>query len=254
MSIQFLKMRRPVRPSFAAAQLMTTEVVRSGYLPAKTIAIIPPIEVPWTWARSIPSASMSAARSSAHTSMSYCWRGLSDARSRACRSRRPGSGVGERRGHGVEVEVPEAGAVDLDHGLALAGDPVPEASAVDLGRSLAPPPGSASRASSIFTMSDMVRYAFVNVISTVSGSVAASSRRKLSASRMPVLRQHVADEPEARRLLRRTGTDRCRIRHGPAGSSESAVRRPRSRRARARACRARPASTSRRQKESERRS
>ena len=37
-------------PSFAAAQLITTEVVRSGYLPAKTIAIIPPIDVPWTCA------------------------------------------------------------------------------------------------------------------------------------------------------------------------------------------------------------
>ena len=48
MSIQFLKIRRPDMPSFAAAQLITTEVVRSGYLPAKTIAIIPPIEVPCT--------------------------------------------------------------------------------------------------------------------------------------------------------------------------------------------------------------
>ena len=57
-------------PSFAAAQLMTTEVVRSGYLPAKTIAIIPPIDVPWTCARSIPSASMQAGESSAQTSMS----------------------------------------------------------------------------------------------------------------------------------------------------------------------------------------
>ena len=50
MSIQFLKIRRPAIPSLAAAQLITTEVVRSGYLPAKTIAIIPPIEVPWTCA------------------------------------------------------------------------------------------------------------------------------------------------------------------------------------------------------------
>ena len=40
-------------PSFAAAQLITTDVVRSGYLPAKTIATIPPIEVPWTCARSM---------------------------------------------------------------------------------------------------------------------------------------------------------------------------------------------------------
>ena len=70
MSIQFLKMSRPVAPSLAAAQLITTDVVRSGYLPAKTIAIMPPIEVPWTWALSIPRASISPARSSAHTSMS----------------------------------------------------------------------------------------------------------------------------------------------------------------------------------------
>ena len=70
MSIQFLKTSRPAMPSFAAAQLITTEVVRSGYLPAKTIAIIPPIDVPWTWARSISSASIRPARSSAQTSMS----------------------------------------------------------------------------------------------------------------------------------------------------------------------------------------
>ena len=54
MSIQFLKISRPVTPSFAAAQLITTDVVRSGYLPAKTIAIMPPIEVPWTCALSMP--------------------------------------------------------------------------------------------------------------------------------------------------------------------------------------------------------
>ena len=70
MSIQFLKISRPVAPSLAAAQLITTDVVRSGYLPAKTIAIMPPIEVPWTWALSSPRASISPARSSAHTSMS----------------------------------------------------------------------------------------------------------------------------------------------------------------------------------------
>ena len=70
MSIQFLKIRRPAIPSLAAAQLITTEVVRSGYLPAKTIAIIPPIEVPWTCAWSISSASIRPARSSAQTSMS----------------------------------------------------------------------------------------------------------------------------------------------------------------------------------------
>ena len=70
MSIQFLKISRPARPSFAAAQLITTEVVRSGYLPAKVIAIIPPIEVPWMCASSMPSASCSAAMSSAQTSMS----------------------------------------------------------------------------------------------------------------------------------------------------------------------------------------
>ena len=70
MSIQFLKMRRPLGPSFAAAQLITTERVRSGYLPAKTIAIIPPIDVPCTCARSIPSASSRPATSSAQTSMS----------------------------------------------------------------------------------------------------------------------------------------------------------------------------------------
>ena len=70
MSIQFLKTSRPERPSFAAAQLITTEVVRSGYLPAKTMAIIPPMEVPWTCASSISSASRRPATSSAHTSMS----------------------------------------------------------------------------------------------------------------------------------------------------------------------------------------
>ena len=70
MSIQFLKMSLPLGPSFAAAQLITTDRVRSGYLPAKTIAIIPPIDVPWTCARSMPSASSSPARSSAQTSMS----------------------------------------------------------------------------------------------------------------------------------------------------------------------------------------
>ena len=70
MSIQFLKTRRPEAPSFAAAQLMTTEVVRSGYLPAKTIAIIPPIEVPWMCAVSMSRASIRPATSSAQTSMS----------------------------------------------------------------------------------------------------------------------------------------------------------------------------------------
>ena len=70
MSIQFLKISRPLGPSFAAAQLITTERVRSGYLPAKTIAIIPPIDVPWTCARSMPSASSRPATSSAQTSMS----------------------------------------------------------------------------------------------------------------------------------------------------------------------------------------
>ena len=70
MSIQFLKISRPLGPSFAAAQLITTERVRSGYLPAKTIAIIPPIDVPWTCAWSMPSASSRPATSSAQTSMS----------------------------------------------------------------------------------------------------------------------------------------------------------------------------------------
>ena len=70
MSIQFLKIRRPVTPSRAAAQLITTDVVRSGYLPANTVAIIPPIEVPWMWACSIPSASSNPETSSAQTSMS----------------------------------------------------------------------------------------------------------------------------------------------------------------------------------------
>ena len=70
MSIQFLKISCPLGPSLAAAQLITTERVRSGYFPAKTIAIIPPIDVPWTWAASSPSASSKPARSSAQTSMS----------------------------------------------------------------------------------------------------------------------------------------------------------------------------------------
>ena len=70
MSIQFLKMRRPVVPSLAAAQLITTDCVRSGYLPATTIAIIPPIEVPWTCERSMPRASRRPMTSSAQTSMS----------------------------------------------------------------------------------------------------------------------------------------------------------------------------------------
>ena len=70
MSIQFLKISRPVLPSFAAAQLMTTEIVFSGYFAANTIAIIPPIEVPWTCASGISSASIRPARSSAQTSMS----------------------------------------------------------------------------------------------------------------------------------------------------------------------------------------
>ena len=70
MSIQFLKTRRPDLPSLAAAQLITTEVVRSGYLPAKTVAIIPPIDVPWTCAFAWPRASRSPATSSAQTSMS----------------------------------------------------------------------------------------------------------------------------------------------------------------------------------------
>ena len=70
MSIQFLKTSRPDIPSFAAAQLITTDLVRCGYLPAKTIAIIPPIDVPWTCASAISSASSSPATSSAQTSMS----------------------------------------------------------------------------------------------------------------------------------------------------------------------------------------
>ena len=49
---------------------MTTDWTRSGYLPAITIATMPPIEVPWTWARSIPSESSIPAASSAQTSMS----------------------------------------------------------------------------------------------------------------------------------------------------------------------------------------
>ena len=51
MSIQFLKMSRPLAPSFAAAQLITTDRVRSGYLLAKTIAIIAAHRGPWTCAR-----------------------------------------------------------------------------------------------------------------------------------------------------------------------------------------------------------
>ena len=70
MSIQFLKTSRPAAPSFAAAQLITTDAVRSGYLPAKTIAIIPPIDVPWMCASLTSSASSSPATSSAQTSMS----------------------------------------------------------------------------------------------------------------------------------------------------------------------------------------
>ena len=78
MSIQFLKISRPDIPSFAAAQLITTDRVRSGYLPATTIAIIPPIEVPWMWAWSRPRASIRPATSSAQTSMSYSCTGRSD--------------------------------------------------------------------------------------------------------------------------------------------------------------------------------
>ena len=70
MSIQFWKVRRPARSSFAAEQLMTRRSVRSAYLAPKTCAIMPPIEVPWMWARSISSASIRPATSSAHTSMS----------------------------------------------------------------------------------------------------------------------------------------------------------------------------------------
>ena len=78
MSIQFLKTRRPETPSFAAEQLMTTEIVRCGYLPANTCATMPPIDVPWMCARSLPSVSRRPATSSAQTSMSYSWIGLSD--------------------------------------------------------------------------------------------------------------------------------------------------------------------------------
>ncbi len=69
-SIQFLKTRRPEKPSFAAAQLMTTDCTRSGYLPATIVATIPPIDVPWMWALSIPSASSMPIASSAQSSRS----------------------------------------------------------------------------------------------------------------------------------------------------------------------------------------
>ena len=55
----------------AIAQSAQLAIVLSGYLAVNASAIIPPIEVPWVSARSIPKASSSAAPSSAQFSIVY---------------------------------------------------------------------------------------------------------------------------------------------------------------------------------------
>ena len=134
MSIQFLKMSRPAAPSFAAAQLITTEVVRCGYLPAKTIAIIPPIEVPWTCALLDPER-VHQAREVVRPDLHVVVLDRPIRCPVAAHVVVDDAEVLRELGRGrVEVVVPEPGAVDLHDRLALAGDPVPEVDPVDLDR------------------------------------------------------------------------------------------------------------------------
>src|SRR5579884_2192737 len=95
MSIQFLKMSRPARPSFAAAQLMTTDVVR----PHLHVVVLQ---------RFVGSAV------AAHVEVDHL------------------EALRQRRRRRIEVVVAEPGPVDLDHRLALPRDAVPEVDAVDL--------------------------------------------------------------------------------------------------------------------------
>ena len=55
----------------ANAQSAQLAIVLSGYLAVNASAIIPPIDVPWVSARSIPSASSRPAPSSAQPSIEY---------------------------------------------------------------------------------------------------------------------------------------------------------------------------------------